>query len=304
MFEFRQRVNRAGYCFVYCDRDIDLVVLETPGPEWFDISLYHDSDVGSVGLGNLIVTAPFEDATNIEKSIGDWPGLFLEFANTPLTAEGILTFANKWGLLSNSRSRLLSTDGLSVRSIRIQSEDSGDTSVHGEPLFKWLVSIKFMRHQWKIWEVIRDRNYEELARWITWTGASEVKCFNRVVASPENFPERLHRMQTGDLLQPARYLLEDSFTQFNVLAQGGLSAHLVWDHERDEWRTKVTPVDLMGALWLQFATTVSGQSQFRQCPECATWIEIAPGSGRPEKTYCSNACRMRAYRKRKGEGGS
>ncbi len=304
MFEFRQRVNRAGYCFVYYERDIDLVELETPGPEWFDISLYNDSIVGSVGLEHFIVTAPFEDATNIEKDIGDWPALFLEFANTPLTAEGILTFANKWGLLGDSRSRLLSTDGLSVQSIRIQSEGGGDTSVQGEPLFKWLASISLMHHQWNIWEVIRDRNDEGLARLITWTGESEVKSFNWVVASPEKFPERLHRMQTGDLLQPARYLLEDSFTQLNVLAQGGLSAHLVWDHEQDEWRTKVTPADLMGALRLQFATAVSGQSQFRQCPECATWIKIAPGSGRPEKTYCSNACRMRAYRKRKGKGGS
>ena len=48
MFEFRQHVNRAGYCFVYCDRDTDLVELDTPGPEWFDISLYHDnSNFGS-----------------------------------------------------------------------------------------------------------------------------------------------------------------------------------------------------------------------------------------------------------------
>ena len=62
MFEFRQRVNRAGYCFVYYERDLDSVELETPGPEWFDISLYKDSIAGSVGLEQFIVTAPFEDA--------------------------------------------------------------------------------------------------------------------------------------------------------------------------------------------------------------------------------------------------
>ena len=29
------------------------------------------------------------------------------------------------------------------------------------------------------------------------------------------------------------------------------------------------------------------------------WFEIAPGKGRPEQRFCSNACSMRAYRKRK-----
>ena len=52
-------------------------------------------------------------------------------------------------------------------------------------------------------------------------------------------------------------------------------------------------------MWLQFANAIEGDRDYAQCVECASWFEIAPGSGRPDKRYCSDACRMRAYRKRK-----
>jgi hypothetical protein len=37
----------------------------------------------------------------------------------------------------------------------------------------------------------------------------------------------------------------------------------------------------------------------RQCKECPNWFSVHPGTFRPEKLFCSDACRMRAYRKRK-----
>ena len=60
----------------------------------------------------------------------------------------------------------------------------------------------------------------------------------------------------------------------------------------------IVPEDLESALWFQFAQAVSGTQEFIKCVECPSWYEIAPGAGRPEKKFCSDACRMRAYRKR------
>ncbi len=59
------------------------------------------------------------------------------------------------------------------------------------------------------------------------------------------------------------------------------------------------PPDLETALWLQFAVAVTHAPRIRRCEECPTWFEVTPGKGRPEKRFCSNACSMRAYRKRK-----
>jgi hypothetical protein len=40
----------------------------------------------------------------------------------------------------------------------------------------------------------------------------------------------------------------------------------------------------------------------RTCVQCRKWFTLEAGRGRSDKEYCSNACRMRAYRKRKGSG--
>lgn len=64
-------------------------------------------------------------------------------------------------------------------------------------------------------------------------------------------------------------------------------------------RLRIEPKDLLAAMWLELALAVEGNSNYRPCDVCPTWFEVAPGSGREDKTYCSDACRMRAYRKRK-----
>ncbi len=61
----------------------------------------------------------------------------------------------------------------------------------------------------------------------------------------------------------------------------------------------ILPPDLETALWLQLAIAVTDAPEIRRCEECPTWFEVTPGKGRPEKRYCSSACSMRAYRKRK-----
>lgn len=60
-----------------------------------------------------------------------------------------------------------------------------------------------------------------------------------------------------------------------------------------------TPVDLLGAMWLQFADAASGNKRTRRCSVCDRWFLVAAGAGRTDKEHCSLACRQKAYRKRK-----
>ena len=69
--------------------------------------------------------------------------------------------------------------------------------------------------------------------------------------------------------------------------------------EDDTISMELVPSSLTAAIWLQFAQAITENYGFGQCDECLAWFEIAPGKGRPEKKFCSNACSMRAYRKRK-----
>jgi hypothetical protein len=56
---------------------------------------------------------------------------------------------------------------------------------------------------------------------------------------------------------------------------------------------------LADALKIQLAMLIASDAILRQCTECSGWFIVTPGMGRREKLYCSDACKMRAYRSRK-----
>jgi hypothetical protein len=61
----------------------------------------------------------------------------------------------------------------------------------------------------------------------------------------------------------------------------------------------LSPKTLVSAMWIQLALALEGLANFERCQQCKALIEVTPGSNRPDRKYCSDACRMRAYRKRK-----
>lgn len=66
-------------------------------------------------------------------------------------------------------------------------------------------------------------------------------------------------------------------------------------------RLCIRPETLLDALWTQLAQAIDGSQSLRNCVQCKQWLTTSAGQGRSDKEYCSNACRMRAYRKRKGK---
>jgi hypothetical protein len=66
-------------------------------------------------------------------------------------------------------------------------------------------------------------------------------------------------------------------------------------------RLCIRPSNLRDALWIQLAMAIDGNLNLRTCVECRSWFTLDASRGRSDKEYCSNACRMRAYRKRKGK---
>jgi hypothetical protein len=62
----------------------------------------------------------------------------------------------------------------------------------------------------------------------------------------------------------------------------------------------IRPETLLDALWTQLAHAIDGSQSLKNCVVCKNLFTIKSGQGRSDKEYCSDACRMRAYRKRKG----
>ena len=67
-------------------------------------------------------------------------------------------------------------------------------------------------------------------------------------------------------------------------------------------RLCIRPPSLVDALRAQLLLAIDGNLNLRSCVQCRKWFTLEAGRGRSDKEYCSNACRMRAYRKRKGGG--
>jgi hypothetical protein len=65
-----------------------------------------------------------------------------------------------------------------------------------------------------------------------------------------------------------------------------------------EPRLCIRPRRLLDALWTQLTMAVVGKQNLQRCAVCSTWFPVE--AARSDKEYCSRACQMRAYRKRKG----
>jgi predicted nucleic acid-binding Zn ribbon protein len=57
--------------------------------------------------------------------------------------------------------------------------------------------------------------------------------------------------------------------------------------------------DLKTALWFQLAIAVARAKEFRACEVCGKPFEVSPEVNRKDRVTCSDACRSRAYRRRK-----
>jgi hypothetical protein len=85
----------------------------------------------------------------------------------------------------------------------------------------------------------------------------------------------------------------------NPIIGGRLSLQLKLDEATGVIRSEMIASSLADLVRIQLGVSVAANVVHRQCAECTTWFAVHPMSGRPDKIYCSNACRMRAYRKRK-----
>jgi hypothetical protein len=84
---------------------------------------------------------------------------------------------------------------------------------------------------------------------------------------------------------------------------GGIDANisLSKDPVSGRPRLRIRLNTLLDALFSQLALAIDGSESLHTCVECRKWFAIKAGRGRSDKEYCSDACRMRAYRKRKGK---
>ena len=279
-----------------------------------------------------------------------YTGLYRTFAALPSQPEGILSFANKYGLLGQD-GLLYDIERVIPQSPPAGDDSSGTSPTVGIPLAAWQHEINVMQWAIKLWNASRNRDDDTVydACFIVMRERTRLEKFSIIspdiaiarhplTYSPEVDTEELFsdgvyiNTREGDIntserddiaedddpgYDPGRKASDfiygnvgqqDEVFQIgmsnlrrliNVKLASGVSPKLHWERNRSRLGIYLTPQDLLAAMWLQMALAVDGDKNYRQCPECQNWFEVSPSTARSDKVFCSTACRVRAYRRRK-----
>lgn len=272
LFQFVWRVSDSGYRWLQAK----VVFLEdehSPGDRYL-------TDGQWMGHGRYRQYEPLKH----------FSGLFRTFADTPPTWEGIKGFADRFGLLGEGQWDISAVDG---------SFEQG----RGEQRGDWEEAITTLRETVRVWDAIQGEDVATLANYVTWRDdpleplrvTAET---DRIASSNAVVLAHYQSVTPGDLVTPARCLIQAMITR-RLDRRANLVLRL--DDERAQLRIAIAPRSLLGALWLQFALAVDGDKHYRACDTCGTWFEVSPTAARKSRKYCSNACRVKAHRRRQAQ---
>ena len=241
-------------------------------------------------------------------------GLFRDFAGVEPTEDGVATFAEEFGLLGGECARL----------IHPTDEPPGPV-YHGELLASWVGEVLRMRQLLALWGALNESKIDDLAPHFR-LQSSEGGLTSIVYEShPGEKPDR--RSRTTRLLTKEVAVIDDDthrdlvskFRNGSIapvvrhylrraldakLEKHSSAARILWiGQSQTELGIHVVPGSLIGALWLQFATAVAGDKQYRSCVNCGRWFEIASGTtrgaARSDRSHCTPTCKSRALRDRR-----
>lgn len=244
-----------------------------------------------------------------EYDIDDHINLYKIFANITPTEEGILEFANRYGLIRG-------TTGLTAH-----IEGHGRLVEYAEPLSSWTNHIQAMHDTIEIWEaaayhrpdILRQRiKWSDEGTWsvdAAWMPPRRLQGSSRIGyqmgSSSGNLWEIYSTFKQGELVRPAlAYVIETVNNRLNEMCHAALS----WDRkywDRDEERPLMLmtfkPDSLLGAMWFQFAQAITAHNRktslTKICIECGKPFTAKSRA----KLVCSDACDKRRDRRKAKE---
>lgn len=274
---------------------------------WYvaDKGYYWDEDaqagaLGSAGQPPFLVDHPATSGL-IPYSPLDKPELFLEFAETSPTREGILAFANKYGKLAPAHDVVTPQPG------------RGDVLLMADSLSLWLGEIWYMKKTAQLWEWLKAEDLKALRKIISWGRDNKSVEYTIVpegeapgprswglLASPDKKGEVFARFRAGDVLLPAKYLLQ---VWINKKLQKYPARPRLLLNEKNELEGYLMPSSLLSALWLQFYFAAIGKSRYKRCSICGLWSDVTNKRATWSKhDECANRDRVARCREKKRKG--
>ncbi|MGD9720100.1 MAG: hypothetical protein AB7O59_08315 [Pirellulales bacterium] len=212
--------------------------------------------------------------------------LFRNFAAMEPTPEQILEFVHRYGRLWNDER---------------------------ERFEEWEFEVRTMRFLIEIWDAVGERRTgviedhfkadkhglvqypfgDSVLRYTPWTGKRQ----RTGQHAGDDFAAETGDSGIGYQGTPLR--AAQSFVVAAVNQRlTALGAQTMLDSPDGHYQLVTVPHNLLGALWFQFAASISGQKSYRACEVCGRAMEMSPDVNRADRRYCSDACRSRALRRR------
>ena len=188
-----------------------------------------------------------------------------------------------------------------------QGREATETDVLGESLARWQREIQHIRAAVHLWDLIgpneQDPNIKELKRIIIQRGG--VVRFEHhgapegIIAAPGYQDEFLRggKRQTDVVGAAKRFLV--ALVNSNLHRTASPQLTIVGLSQAEEFRTTISPRNLLGAMWLMLFLEISEKRVIKKCPECDTWFDATRNPTR--LIYCRThgaGCRKKASRRR------
>lgn len=290
--------------------------------QWVRTSHIHeprDSEQEYVTTGLGLAVEPFHPKTFVYNPLQQ-SALFRTFADSEPSRDGVLQFANRFGLLSSGSEAEEGGFGHLILLPDAPGAQRGtwEPVGYGESLSRWQEEIRAMKEAVDLWLCVRGRCVKTLEQRFEWDTQSAVPALlYRSVWWNKKAPQKTYtvegssmsarsvggawvggfQVRPGDVLAPALVRIHE-LTNERLLRS--LTPVFVWPGlgEKAEFRYHVS--NLLTALWFQFAQAVIGNKLYRTCSDCGNWMETPTIERNPDRRrFCSNACRQRAYRRRR-----
>ena len=170
----------------------------------------------------------------------------------------------------------------------------------GEFIPSFRREVLYMSAALELWEAIRARDKPVIFRYLTWNendgwGFSDTSlCAWLADDAPEHWSQSSSRGADQVFLRATEVLdmaVETRCTeelQMRPVRQPGEPLELCIEIN-----------NLLRVVWVQFAFAVAGDKRYGRCEVCNGPFEVAPGENRTDRRFCSDACRIAAYRRRK-----
>lgn len=249
----------------------------------------------------FLVAKPMEKPRHLRYNpILKYPALYREFASLEPTEEAYATFASEYGDL-----------GVGVL---IQARGLTEPC---EPFRRWRSAHAKIRAVVDVLTAIQAGDARTLRQWftiakngaryeredaVTWhsigwvTIAGELREFIwNWAMEAESDDDALLRIAQGW----AQHEINEAIGGDRQVGTTS-SARVVFDQDRKRMTLRVVPETLLGAMWFQCARVLTINPTFRTCKHCEKWFELSPDTRRKQAIYCSDRCKVAAYRARKG----